>query len=169
MRAIFTFHNTTSKTIIATMNTDLGGFGGNSAITLASSGVAAASTSNRWFETTGTTDANANPKGPPVIFVTYGANARPMLRSISAASIAGATDYIASYNVNVAAGDTVGIMVFAMANASIVSKEAIDSVFANLRTLNSAQLLNNLPVPQEKLLNWNGPVRPNNFGVGKRP
>ena len=32
-------------------------------------------------------------------------------------------------------------------------------MFANLRTLESAKLLDNLPIPEKKIVNWTGPVR----------
>lgn len=169
VRAIFTFHNVTTKVVVATMNTNLGGFGGNSTIKTTSSGNSAASINNRWFETTGTFDANANPRAPSVVFVGYGKDARPMLRSLSNVSLPGSgTDFVASYDLNVAPGETVGIMVFAEANEAVQPKESVDSVFANLATLTASHLLKNLPLPQQKILNWNGPVRPF-YGVGKRP
>jgi hypothetical protein len=169
VRAIFTFHNLTTKVVVATMNTNLGVFGGNSAIKTTSSGNAAVTINNRWFETTGTFDTTANPRGPSVVFVGYGKNARPMLRSLSNVSLPGSgIDFVASYDVNVAPDETVAIMVFAEANDSTQPKESIDSVFANLATLMASHLLKNLPLPQEKILNWNGPVRPI-YGVAKRP
>jgi hypothetical protein len=158
VRATFVFSNTTNSAIDVDMRTNIGGFSGNAAIGTTPHEENSIDAVDRWYETIGA-DA-ADDSSPSVLFVACGNAGRWTLPSISKISFhSGGTEYVNRYEFKVRPGDSVAIMVFAQSNAHALDAKTVDATFANLLSLYSAGLLDNLPVAREKIVNWNYPAR----------
>jgi hypothetical protein len=163
VRAVYTFGNPTASAITVKVSTNIGGFGGGANVKSTSSGDDEVTTADRWFETAGSLAQGDNLDAPSILFVAdgrfadYGRSEEPAtFSSISKIAKDGGVDFVATYRVTVMPGDTLGIMVFTQANTNASSIPAVDAVFANLATLESADLLKDLPIAQDKILNWYG-------------
>jgi len=158
VRAVFTFQNTSTTPIDLDVRTDIGGFGGSADIALGSNDSGHLGPGTRWYETAAATDGSWIPS---VLFVGADTNGAAALQSIARVTFAnGVDDYVNRYHFKLGAGGTTAIMVFAQANSSEQSAAAIEATYANLYTLDAAGLLADLPVPRQRLLNWNKPLRP---------
>jgi hypothetical protein len=155
VRAIYVFNNPSSKTVTADARINIGGFGGDPTIQIASNGSAALQSSTRWFETVGSDQQI--PERDSVLFVAYGKQwaqfqNETMIRTQSENGLH--IDYVMSYPLTVPAHQTVGIMVFAQVNNAAVDQGTVDSTYDSLATLSAANLLEDLPIPAAYITNW---------------
>jgi len=165
VRAVYMFTNSSTAPVVLDVRTNIGGFGGGGDIALDSGGTPHLNPRSRWYETTG---ASSGSIAPSVLFVDAGVIGVSTVHSIARYAFSnGVLHDVATFRIEVGAGATQALMVFAQANSAPLTAAAVDGTFADLYSLDSAGLLGNLPVPTAQISNWKSTPLP--FSLLKPP